>query len=237
MKTLFHNLSCEEENFFRDTYKFKKRFPPGQLPYTSFEEEMESREKMEFFVPDLFQLGERNRKHIDAKQSFYDYYNMTDNLNNIISDYFGGLYWNVYYYMDKCQDNFWYYKHKKVPFASDIYFWLVNNEESFNNMQKLYPSSPGSHIIRPIEQLFMVLPVHSAYLLPKPMKQIMLQNPDYYPTTITLDMQNISKLWQAVPNNIKLMDMLQIGNIFRNVKLTEEEKSRNQFRLPYEIII
>lgn len=237
IKTLFHNLSSEEEHFFKDTYKFKKRVAPGQLPYTSFEEEMESREKMDFYVPDLFQLGRINVNHVEAKEEFYKHYKMINNLNDVISDYFGGLYWNVYYYLDKCQDNFWYYKHKKVPFASDIYAWLVNNEESFNNMANIYPKAPGSYLIRPIEQLFLVLPVQSSYLLPKPMKQIMLKNPDYYPTTITLDMQNISKLWQAVPENIKLMDIIQIGNIFKNVKLTEEEKSRNQFRLPYEIII
>lgn len=237
IKLLFHNLSCEEEYFFRDTYKFKKRHTPGAMPYTSYAEEMEKMENMEFYVQDLFHLGERNMRHTDSKVLFYEHYNMTENINNIISDYFKGLYWNIYYYMDKCQDNFWYYKHKKVPFASDIYFWLVNNKNEFEQMFDIYPANPGNYLIKPIEQLFMVLPVQSSYLLPKPMKHIMMDNSDYYPTEITLDMQNISKLWQATPNNIKIMNMLKVHSIFYNVKLTDEEKRRNQFRLPFEIII
>ena len=236
IKLLFHELSCQEEYFFKDTYKFKRRYKPGNMELTSYDEEITKIENMEFYVPDLFNLGNRDCKHIDCKQKFYAYYGMTDILNDITKDYFQGLYWNAYYYIDDCQDKLWYFQYKKIPFASDIYFWLINNEETFNELFNVYPK-PTINMMTPIEQLFMVLPIQSSYLLPKPCRKLMLKNPEYYPENITLDLQGISKYWQAVPMEIRMMNLYKVQELFASIQFTNSERERNCCRLPHEIII
>lgn len=235
IKELFHNLACQEESFFQSTYKFKRYYKSDKLPYTTYEEEMLARENMQFNVPNIFQLGGKGTEHSESKKKFYEYYEISD-VDKVIEDYFQGLLWNSYYYFDDCTDYSWYYKHRKTPFATDIYYWLINNEENFENIMLQYPKFSNSYCITPLEQLLMVLPVQSAFLLPKDAKRQMLMRPDYFPTTIDIDLQCISKLWQASPL-IKMLPVEMTKDIIRNINKTNKEKERNIFRKPFEIII
>ena len=238
IKSLFQMLMFAEETFFQDTYKMKRYVKPGKLPYTSFDEEVLNRENMKFHVPNLFQLGGKSVRHEDCKAKFYEYYNMTGKVDTVIEDYFKGLSWNGYYYLDTCVDYLWHYEHKKTPFASDIYYWLIDNEEKFNNINNIYPQfSNNLYQIKPIEQLYMVLPVQTSFLLPKQCKKHMLDDDVHFPLTIDLDLQCISKLWQAHPTNIIMDNHLSVGNIIAKLPLSNAEKERNKFKLPFEIII
>ena len=238
IKLLFQMLMFEEETFFQDTYKLKRYIKPGNLPYTSFDEEVLSRENMQFHVPNLFQLGSKGIKHEDSKMEFYKYYDMVGKVDFIIEDYFTGLIWNGYYYLDDCVDYLWHYEHRKTPFVSDIYNWLLNNKDQFEKINNIYPKfSNNLYQIKPIEQLYMVLPVQSAFLLPKQCKIHMIHDPKHFPLTIDLDLQCISKLWQAHPTNIIMDNPHKVSNIIARLQLTNEEKDRNNFKLPYEIII
>jgi 5'-3' exonuclease len=238
IKSLFQILMHEEETFFQDTYKLKKPFIKNGNNYTSFNEEVINKENMQFHVPNLFQLGSKNMKHEQSKEKFYKYYNMTGNVDSIIQDYFVGLMWNGYYYLDDCVDYLWYYRHKKTPFVSDIYYWLINNEQKFNNINNIYPKfSNNSFQISPIEQLYMVLPVQTSFLLPKQCKTHMLNDELHFPLTIDLDLQCISKLWQANPTNITMHNHLHVKNIIGKMNLTLHEQNRNRFMFPYETII
>lgn len=237
IKSLFQILSCHEEDFFQSTYKFKRYHKPGPMPYTSYGEELLARENMNFNVPNIFQLGGKGIEHSESKRRFYEHYEMTDKVDCVIEDYFQGLLWNSYYYFDDCVDYLWYFKHRKTPFATDIYIWLVENEEKFTNIQQQYPMfGNNSYQIKPIEQLFMVLPIQSSYLLPNKLKRIMIQDTTFFPTEIQIDMQCISKLWQANPL-IKILPVKEVKDIFADFVLTDKEQKRNVFRKPFEILI
>ena len=117
----------------------------------------------------------------------YDHYYEGDynEVRNSFQEYFKGLYWNAYYYFDKCSDYKFYFKHHKVPFVSDIYTWILKNELIIEQMEFLYPRfNDYSKLIHPIQQLFMVIPVQSAFLLPSSFRQIMINLPEYFPKNV-----------------------------------------------------
>jgi 5'-3' exonuclease len=233
IKLLFCELNSLEEEYFRDTYKFKRYIKPGPMPYTSFAEEMADRENMKFNVPNIFQLGARNVTLNESKQRYYKHYEMNDCIDLCIEEYFGGLLWNGYYYFDTCADYLWSYNRKKTPFASDIYLWLLNNEEKFNSLQDKYPTVfKNEKAITPLEQLYMVLPVQSAFLLPSGAKRHMIADPNHFPESVTLDYQRICKLWQAAPN-VTMLHYTEAKQVIRILNLTEEEKERNKYKKPF----
>ena len=66
-----------------------------------------------FKIPDLFELGKEGVKLINSKKKYYEHYYEGDynEVRNSIQEYFKGLYWNAYYYFDKCVDYTYFYKH------------------------------------------------------------------------------------------------------------------------------
>ena len=158
-------------------------------------------ENMQFNVPNIFQLGGKHTTIEESKRRYYKHYKMTDCIDESIEEYITGLLWNGYYYFDTCVDYLWSYEKRKTPFVSDIYAWLLDNENKFVSMQNMYPmASNGEKVINPLEQLYMVLPVQSSYLLPRQAKRHMIQDKTHFPTKVNLDYQRICKLWQAAPD-------------------------------------
>ncbi len=196
-------------------------------------------ENLQFKIPDLFELGKEGIDYNDSKRRYYEYYYVDNNIQKTIEEYFRGLYWNAHYYFDKCPDYTFYFKHHRLPFVSDIFEWLNNSKKIFNQMKYIYPKkNNGLSLIHPLQQLFMVLPIQSSYLLPPQFKEIMTSESmnKYFPVKIEQDTQLITKFWQALPNIEIMNPYFALGKI-KDIKLTEKEQYRNKFKKSYEIII
>ena len=219
IKTLFKYLSYEEETYFRTKYKIRKYIPPC-ASNNAYDLEIHSIENLMFKIPDLFELGKENVKIEDSKEKYYKHYFHENNISHIISDYFKTLYWTSYYYFDKCPDYKYYFKHHKLPFVSDIYKWILESETELNYMENIYPKQNDyCKLINPLQQLFMVLPIQSAFLLPSEYKKVMINLPEYFPKNISQDFQLINKYWQATPE-IKFLEPFFTWNKIKHIKLT-----------------
>lgn len=237
VKSLFHELYSREEEFFKNTYKLKRYYNNRTFDYTSFEDEMFKRENMQFHVPNIFQLGANNTSYDESKKRFYEYYELTDCIEETCEKYIEGLLWNGYYYFDKCTDYLWAFGKKKTPFVADIYLWILRNEEKFSSINNKYPKIFTNEMkVSPLEQLYMVLPVQSSYLLPSGAKKFMLKDKEHFPLSVRLDYQGICKLWQASPR-IENVDHHEAKRVISQLLLTDEEKDRNKHKKIYQTLV
>ena len=236
IKTLFKYLTFEEETYFRSKYNIRKYIPPCSHndPYNL---EIHHIENLMFKIPDLFELGKENTKIEDSKDKYYKHYYSNQNISNIINGFFKTLYWTSYYYFDKCPDYKYYFKHHRLPFVSDIYQWILENKEEIEKMENMYPrENDYCKLIHPLQQLFMVLPIQSSYLLPSEYKKVMLRLPEYFPKTISQDFQLANKFWQAIPE-IDFLEPFFSWDKIKYIKLTDKENERNKFKKEYEIMV
>jgi len=234
LKILFSYLSNDEEPFFKEKIKLRKYIQPCNDSDNPYKIELHLVENLMFKIPDLFELG---KIHInESKKKYYDYYYKDENIDNIIRDYLIGLHWIAYYYFLKCPDWKWFFNHHRVPFVSDISNFINNNEQRVKQFVNIYPKIFDNYkLIKPLQQLFMVLPVQSAFLLPKSFKNVMLNElKEYYPKKINLDLQLINKYWQALPE-IKILEPYLAWSKIKNIKLTAAEQDRNMFKQNYII--
>lgn len=237
---LFSILSGQEEMYWRDRAKYKKYIPMCEHvePYKI---EVHRMENLMFKIPDIFELGKEGVTILESKRRYYEHYYSSDydQVGKTMGEYFKGLYWNAYYYFDKCVDYSFFFKHHKMAFVSDVFEWLLENEHEFKNLEFSYPKlNDHSKLIHPIQQLFMVLPVQSAWLLPPAFKSIMTSQSmcEYFPKCPKQDVQLITKYWQALPE-IKIIEPYFAWEKIKYVKLSDKENLRNTFKKPYQIII
>tara|TARA_B100001093_G_scaffold513681_1_gene586082 strand:+ start:737 stop:2476 length:1740 start_codon:yes stop_codon:yes gene_type:complete len=151
------------------------------------------------------------------------YYNFHFNLNEdeysnyvekLVKEYIIGLKWVTNYYFDGCPSWDWYYPFNYPPFLEDIRDFLVK-EKSFNvNKHKFNYGSP----LKPFNQLLLVLPPQSSYLIPKELRKI-VHNPNsslayLYPTQIKQDFIGKHKYWMAQPL-LPSFDINHVRRIYR----------------------
>tara|TARA_B110000208_G_C11796634_1_gene439906 strand:+ start:263 stop:1945 length:1683 start_codon:yes stop_codon:yes gene_type:complete len=219
------NLILFEKEYFHNLYnsKKKRRFCRSNDPY---EREVFKIDNLQFKIKDNIELG-KDSDDLWKYRYYNTYYKASNNMNNTIEDacfdFFKGLVWNSYYYFYKCPCWTWYYKFNHGPFISDVRGYIKNF--NFNKVEfKL--EKP----LKPLYQLFCVLPPQYAFLLPKSYKFLVLNNKSpliyLYPKDVDLDMINKNKYWQCIPY-LPNMDF-ELIKILDKFKLTEDEKKRNR---------
>jgi 5'-3' exonuclease len=233
LKEMLVFLVASEESYFSETFRFKRK---TIVHPKTFDEEVKSYEMLTFYVRDLFRLGNRATPHTESKRLFYEYYSMQDT-NAVCEEYIKGLLWNGNYYFNECQDYLWHYPYDKSPFVSDLIEWILGNQDRFEEIMNIYPLTRSNRgTISPLEQLMLVLPVQSAYLLPRGTKHVMLQHPLIFPTKFDIDLQDVGKMWQAKPK-IPTPNVPVIKQLLSTISLTKEDEQRNVHRENYHITI
>jgi 5'-3' exoribonuclease 1 len=231
---LFNKLSTLEESYFIEKTKYKKYVKSCQYD-DAYNIELHKLEHLLFKIPDLFSFN-NIIDFKDSKQKYNSHY-FNNNMDTPIYQYIKSLYWNCFYYFNECPDYKFYYKYHRSPFVSDIYFWILNNENIINKIKNYYPLTYNYYkLITPIQQLFMVIPIQSAFLLPSSYKEIMINLPEYFPKNISQDFQLINKYWQAIPE-IKILEPIYAYNKIKQIKLSNKEVNRNKFKKIYIIYI
>jgi 5'-3' exonuclease len=240
-------LTEDETTYYNDLYnnrRYIKRLnnnDPFAIDKYNYEENIINNFK------DEIQLGNPSLKLIDWKYNYYKHYYkvnidktiIDDNsLNSCIDDYIKGLVWINHYYFDKCKDYEWYYEHHHGLFISDIYKYLLRFPGKLNIYEEIY-NTPGSwfeYQIKPLQQLMLVLPLESSYLIPTSYKNIMFSNKlkKYFPDKITdikVDYLLKNRNWQ----NILMIDIIPGQKILKLTKniILNEDNYRNKLYNPF----
>ena len=240
-------LTEDETTYYNDLYnnrRYIKRLnsnDPFTIDKYNYEENIINNYK------DEIQLGNPSLKLIDWKYNYYKHYYkvnidktiIDDNsLNSCIDDYIKGLVWINHYYFDKCKDYEWYYEHHHGLFISDIYKYLLRFPGKLNIYEEIY-NTPGTwfeYQIKPLQQLMLVLPLESSYLIPTSYKNIMFSNKlkKYFPDKITdikVDYLLKNRNWQ----NILMIDISPGQKILRLTKniILNEDNYRNKLYNPF----
>ena len=239
---ILSELAEQETAYYNDHFKFKRyiRFSNSNEPY-----DVDKHAYEENIIPrftDSIELGDPSTSLAEWKYKYYStYYNIeidkSDSydykLNNILESYTQGLIWTLYYYYDDCKDYEWYFEHHHGPFISDLLSYIKLNESKLEHFEELY-SMNGiwfKNQIKPLQQLMLVLPHESSFLIPASYRNLMFSNvlSHYFPERILdikMDYLYKNKAWQNIP----MIDIIPAKTI---IKLTskvilKDEEERNQ---------
>lgn len=192
-------LALNEEKTIMENYGYKKKKYSCQST-DPFDIEMHKIEHLNFKINDPINLGEGPMS--DWRERFYNHYYHTSNnkeeldefSDKMVYHYNIGLKWVAMYYFDKCPSWDWYYPYDHAPFLND----MAKNKFNFNNIKFNIGTS-----LSPYEQLLIVLPKETSYLLPKRLRKIMTNingsASHLYPDKFELDMIGKKKYWMCSP--------------------------------------
>lgn len=221
-------LSMREEPYFREA-RNTRRYVRHCDSNDSYDIEIHHLENLMFKIPDPIELGKDGVRLEDSKRRYYEYYHMDP--MDAVEKYLEAMQWTVKYYFHKCPDWIWYYKYESAPFISDIYRYLQETtmkDAIFIN---------GLKFIKPLQQLLMVLPPKSSFLLPKPYRALMeTKLKDYYPNDFDIDLVLKTKYWQGVPK-VPMVDPWVIVKETQDVELSKNDELRNRHLLEFRILI
>ncbi len=227
--SLINKLASNEEILIMEHFNKKKRKSYCQST-DPFDIEMHKIDNMQFKINDPINLGLGSMN--EWRPKFYKHYYHSDSDLEEFSDkmvyhYNVGLKWIAMYYFDKCPSWDYYYPYDHAPFLMD----MAKNKFDFNSVV-FKESSP----LTPFEQLLIVLPKQSSYLLPIELQKIMT-NPNssaahLYPNEFELDMIGKRKYWMCIP----ILPNLEINLIKKmfekyNKLLKDEDKVKNKLGL------
>jgi 5'-3' exonuclease len=201
--SLLEKLAVNEEQTIVESFGKKKRIFKCQSS-DPFDIEMHKIDNLMFKIEDPIKLGEGNM--VEWRERFYNhnYYTNTgintsindidEFANKMVNHYNIGLKWVTMYYFDKCPSWQWHYPFDHPPFLND----MIKNKCNFNAIQ-FQLGEP----LTPFEQLLIVLPKESSYLLPKELRKIMTNingsASHLYPDKFELDMIGKKKYWMCNP--------------------------------------
>ena len=223
--TLFFSKLANDENMILINNFSKKRKPKYQ-GFDEYEKNMFKIENILFNVTDPIGIC----KNSDYRERYYKHYFDVDNdeleefVKKLVKHYLIGMKWVTVYYFNKISDWTWYYTYDYPPFISDISKYLIN----INDI-RLDDNEP----ITPLEQLLVILPAKSKYLLPdcfgKLTNSIQSSLIYLYPTDFKIDFLYKHRYWEGIPL-LPPLEIKLVRHIYNKYKdeLTIEEQHRNR---------
>ncbi len=143
-------------------------------------------------------------------------------VEDMCKQYVNGLAWNLDYYTSKnpvkyC-DQSWYYPYIHAPLLEDIVKYLEKNDIKTPKSNKQYTS---------LDQLAIVLPPQSRFLLPYSWRSYILHEKRQYPWRFRLDPVGCTFRWECAPILPKFNeDFLKV--LKENCELTIHEEKRKK---------
>jgi 5'-3' exonuclease len=224
-------LAEDEESILTKNFSKKKKiYFQGSGEY---EKELFRIENLMFKIEDPIGVG------VDSnyRNKYYKhYFDVSDNeleefVEKLVKNYLIGIRWVAHYYFQKIPDWSWYYTYDYPPFITDISKYLINM-----NTIVFKENSP----MTPFEQLLIILPQQSSFLLPKSLSKL-VTNPDsslshLYPIDFDIDFLYKHRYWEGIPK-LPPLEIKSVRYVYKKYKdeLTEEESQRN--RLDFDLVI
>ena len=151
-------------------------------------------------------------------------------LHDLCKNYFEGLEWVSKYYFEGCPSWSWQYRYTHSPFVSDLYYFLKNNFNDYNEEGiKFKKDKP----LEPCVQLMSVLPPACFKELPKKYQKLVtdINSPikDMFPDTNTIENDYLykDKLWECIPM-IPYLNVNRIKEECAKHKLSKNELVLNK---------
>jgi len=229
---LISYLGSEESDTLKNNFVTKRKYHKcgSTDPYDI---EMHRIDNLYFKGDDPIQLGSDESKL--WKTRYYKYHFHIDDgeeeeyVDRLVEEYLRGLKWITEYYFDKCPSWTWYYPYDYPPFLEDINNFLEKNKKFNMNNFEFDFGSP----LKPFNQLLLVLPPQSSYLIPNELKKI-VKNPKstlayMYPTHISQDFIGKHKYWMAQPL-LPALDIPLVRYIYHKYekKISSDDLNRNK---------
>ena len=198
-------LASEESEVLKNEYASSRKHHKCNST-DPYDIEMHRIDNVYFKVNDKIKLGS-DESEFWKKRYYQHYFKISDEeqdeyIDSLVFEYLKGLKWVTNYYFDKCPSWTWYYPYNYPPFLEDISSRINkgNKVEAFN-MNKI--TFDYGNPLKPFNQLLLVLPPQSSYLIPKSLHKI-INNPNsslayMYPTQIKQDFIGKHKYWMAIP--------------------------------------
>ncbi|VDQ03162.1 unnamed protein product [Trichobilharzia regenti] len=185
----------------------------------------------------------KNKKSAKLKKGMKLSNNINDNKENsclmsLIQDYVKMLQWILNYYFLCVADWDFFYAYHYAPFAHDLILFTkkYENMPNFDSIKMDWSNfQVNSQPVLPFIQQLMILPPDSAYIVPKPYRDLMTSSSsplvEFYPNEFETDINGKMSSWEAVVL-IPFVDQDRLINAMKdfNDKLTTEEKERNQHK-------
>jgi 5'-3' exonuclease len=224
LKLFLEKLATDEESIL--TENFSKHYKPKYQGSDNYEKEIFKIENLLFKVNDPIGVGVNS----DYRNKYYKHYfdvsdeELEEFVEELVKNYLIGIRWVAHYYFQKNPDWFWYYTYDYPPFITDISKYLINmNEIKFSENKAMTP----------LEQLLIILPAQSKYLLPKSFERL-VSNPEsslshLYPVDFQIDFLYKHRYWEGIPQ-LPPLEVKLSRYAYKKYKdeLTKDEIHRNR---------
>lgn len=236
-KMLIEELYLIEEETLINAYSSKKKKRFNCKSSDPYDIEISKIENLMFKIKDPIEIGKGQLE--EFRERYYKYYfqvepdEIDDFSNKMVYEYLKGLKWVTMYYFDSCPSWNYYYKYDHPPFMYDVYNYIKDKDDIFNDI-KFKLGQP----LAPYEQLLCVLPKESNFLLPKPLRKLMLNVNSslihLYPNRYKIDLIGKKKYWMGIPE-LPSLEIDLIKNTIKKYykKLSTEELEYNNNKVEY----
>ena len=222
---------AENQILHQAAYQKKKKW---HCPFKSnYEIEKFNMETLNFKIVDPVNIGKG--KPEEWRERYYSYYGIMKpasdadraryvaEIDNVCMQYLRGVKFVALYYFQECPSWDWIYPFDHPPFLADIQSFLSRGGFTFNDVT-FERSAP----MKPLMQLLTILPPMSSFLVPVPLRQMMI-NPlsqlgGMYPVEFPQDLLNKDKFWQCIPILPRMNLPLMRAAYEANEKLVVEAK-------------
>jgi len=229
IKSFLEKLATDEESILTENFsKHKKHFFHGSGEY---EKELFRIENLQFKIDDPIGVGIDS----DYRNKYYKhYFDVSDDeleefVEKLVKNYLIGVRWVAHYYFQKNPDWSWYYTYDYPPFITDISKYLINM-----NTIEFKENSP----MTPFEQLLVILPQQSNFLLPKSLTKLVTRSESslshLYPIDFDIDFLYKHRYWEGIPK-LPPLEIQTVRHAYKKYKdeITKEELQRN--RLDFDL--
>jgi 5'-3' exonuclease len=239
-KMLIEELYLIEEETIVTAYSSKKKQRFSCKSSDPYDIEIARIENLMFKIKDPVELGKGQMS--EFRERYYKHYfhvepeEIDEFANNMVYEYMRGLKWVTLYYFDTCPSWNYYYSYDHPPFICDIYNYIKDKNDIFKDI-----NFEMAQALYPYEQLLCVLPKESNFLLPKPLRKLMLNVNSslthLYPNKYNIDLINKKKYWMGIPE-LPPLEIDLIRNVIKKYykKLSKEDLEYNNIKNIYLFI-
>jgi 5'-3' exonuclease len=229
LSKFIQKVSAEEESILTENMN-QRRYAKCQSD-DAYDREMFKIENILFKVEDPIGLG------VDSNYRFKYYHHyfgvekddIEDFVKEMVKQYLTGIRWVTNYYFDTNINWDWFYPYDYPPFLSDINKYLINmNDVTF---KKTNP-------ITPFEQLLVILPPQSSFLLPPTLAKL-TTNPKsslahLYPLEFQVDFLYKHRYYEGIPR-LPELEINLVKHTFAKYAdgLSKDEKELNKLKDNY----
>ena len=200
------------------------KYKPKCMSEDPYEKELFRIDNLMFKINDPVGLGVDSNYRNNYYKHYFDADNDEEFIKELVKQYLIGIKWVTLYYFDKIPDWYWYFPYNNPPLLEDIAKYYININEIQFKINKPMSS---------FEQLLMILPPQSNFLLPNILSKIITNSKSsiayLYPINIQIDYLYKRKYYEGIPL-LPQMEIKSIIHTFKKYKdeLTEDEINRNK---------